>query len=281
MHCGFIGRTSFVETTYLYGAHVHANGIRQHYLRYGGKGTPLIVIPGITSPAITWGFVAEVFGKHYDTYVLDVRGRGISQGGPDLDYGLDAMAKDLTAFAEALQLESNIFVGHSMGGRIAIRAARQSPSLVQKIVLLDPPVGGPGRRPYPIPEEWLLKSLAATEKGATLEEMRAFVPTWTDFHVRLRAEWLPTCDLRAVRTAYRGFQEDDIHADLPHLKMPVLLIVAGKAGVVLPEDIAEFRRLVPSFQVETVLNAPHLIPWEDFNGFFRAFQTFLGKDLLA
>lgn len=40
-------------STFLYGAHVHANGIRQHYLRYGGHGPALILIPGITSPAIT------------------------------------------------------------------------------------------------------------------------------------------------------------------------------------------------------------------------------------
>jgi hypothetical protein len=42
-----------------YGANVRANGIRLHYLRYGGSGTPLIVLPGITSPAATWDFVAR------------------------------------------------------------------------------------------------------------------------------------------------------------------------------------------------------------------------------
>src|SRR5690606_36313506 len=70
-------------STYLYGANVHANGIRQHYLRYGGaEGERAgldadIIIPGITSPAITWGFVGERFGQHFDTYVLDDRGRGL------------------------------------------------------------------------------------------------------------------------------------------------------------------------------------------------------------
>ena len=84
----------------LYGANVFANGIRQHYLRYGGKGRPIILIPGITSPAITWGFVAERLAERYDVYVLDVRGRGLSSTGPDLDYGLDAMAADVIGFAQ-------------------------------------------------------------------------------------------------------------------------------------------------------------------------------------
>src|ERR1700730_590369 len=112
-----------MQSTFLYGAHVHANGIRQHYIRYGGQGIPLILIPGITSPAITWGFVGERFGRHFDTYVLDVRGRGLSESRSDLDYRLDACAKDLVAFAEVLGLSNYVLVGHSMGGRIAIRAA--------------------------------------------------------------------------------------------------------------------------------------------------------------
>src|SRR5690606_40799974 len=72
-------------STCLYGAHVHANGIRQHYLRYGGsvggrdQRPAVIIVPGITSPAVTWGFVGEQFGQHFDTYIQDVRGRGLSE----------------------------------------------------------------------------------------------------------------------------------------------------------------------------------------------------------
>jgi N-formylmaleamate deformylase len=270
-----------MEGKLLYGAHVNANGIRQHYLRYGGSGTPLILIPGITSPAITWGFVGERYARHFDTYILDVRGRGLSEAGPQLDYGLDACAKDVIAFADALRVSDYVLVGHSMGGRISIRAARSLAAKIEKIVLVDPPVGGPGRRPYPIPLEWLMNSLNIAQKGASLEQMRRFVPSWEDDAIRLRAEWLPTCDVRAVEVAYSGFHQDDIHADLPHLKAPTLLVVAGKGGVIQSEDIAEFRKLLPAIEVEGVENAAHLIPWDDFEGFFRAQSKFLGRELSA
>ena len=126
-----------------------------------------------------------------------------------------------------------------------------------------------------------MNSLTATRRGASLEEMRPFVPTWQDDAIRLRAEWLPTCDVRAVEIAYRGFHEDDIHSDLPRLKMPTLLVVAGKGGVVQPEDVAEFKTLLPSIEVERVENAGHLIPWDDFEGFFRAQSKFLGRELTS
>jgi hypothetical protein len=92
-------------STFIHGGNVQANGIRQHYLRYGGKGPALILIPGITSPAITWGFVAERLGEHFDTYVLDVRGRGLSSTGPELDYsggrGLSSTGPELDYSADA------------------------------------------------------------------------------------------------------------------------------------------------------------------------------------
>jgi len=265
-----------VDSTFLYGAHVHANDIRQHYLRYGGRGTPLIIVPGITSPAITWGFVAERFGQSFDTYVLDVRGRGLSSAGPDLDYGLDSCAADVAAFARRMDLAPYALLGHSMGGRIAIRAAGQHGLKgLQRLVVVDPPVTGPGRRDYPTPLSWYIDSLRQAQQGASVEEMRAYLPTWSDAQLLLRAEWLPTCDERAIEVSYRGFHGDNIHKDLPLIKVPLLLVAAGKGNVILPEELDEFTRLLPSIETVRVEAAGHLIPWDDFEGFFRALDGFV------
>ncbi|MFQ6710914.1 alpha/beta hydrolase, partial [Bordetella pertussis] len=132
-------------SNFRYGGNVQANGIRQHYLRYGGERAgrdPVIIVPGITSPAVTWGFVGERFGEQFDTYILDVRGRGLSQSGPQLDYGLDVQAEDLLAFARALGLSRYSVVGHSMGARIGIRAARTGEAGLARLAMVDPPVSG-------------------------------------------------------------------------------------------------------------------------------------------
>ena len=122
-------------STFLYGAHVRSNGIRQHYLRFGGRGTPLILVPGIVSPAALWAFVGERLGQTYDTYVMDVRGRGLSESGPHLDYGLGACADDVIAFARALGLTGYIVLGHSMGARVVVteNAPLSSPKNFQNV----------------------------------------------------------------------------------------------------------------------------------------------------
>ncbi|SOZ15533.1 putative hydrolase [Cupriavidus taiwanensis] len=273
------------DSTFLYGAHVHANGIRQHYLRYGGQAgaraqrDAVIIVPGITSPAVTWGFVGERFGQQFDTYVLDVRGRGLSQAGPELDYSLDGQAADVVALAAALGLQRYAVVGHSMGARIGIRAARARPAGLTRLVLVDPPVSGPGRRAYPSQLPWYIDSIRLAQQGIDAEGMRAFCPTWTEDQLRLRAQWLHTCDERAILASFNGFHEDDIHADLPQVAVPALLMTAGRGDVIRAEDVQEMRALLPALLVAHVANAGHMIPWDDEAGFYRAFGDFLGAAL--
>ncbi len=75
--------------------------------------------------AATWDFVSERLGRLRDTFVLDLRGRELSESGPDLNYSLDTYAADVAAFAVALKFERYTVVGHSLGARIEARLAHQ------------------------------------------------------------------------------------------------------------------------------------------------------------
>jgi len=266
-----------MKSNFVVGANVHANGIRQHYLRYGGHGRPLILVPGITSPAITWGFVAERLATLFDVYVLDVRGRGLSECGPLLDYGIDACADDITCFVAELGLTLPIVLGHSMGARHVIRAAARGATF-HTAVLVDPPVSGPSRRAYPVKLPWYIESMALARKGVNVQTLRSFTPTWTDGQIALRAEWLHTCDERAVITSYRSFHEDDIHKDIAALTLRTLLVGAERGDVIRDDDVKEIRELNSSLEFTRVLNAGHMIPWDNIEGFFDAIDPFLTSD---
>ncbi|MEP3295803.1 MAG: alpha/beta hydrolase [Litoreibacter sp.] len=255
------------------GYNIHANGIRHHLLHYAGTGPQLLLIPGITSPAITWGFIAERLTDRFDVHVLDVRGRGLSQAG-DLDYSLDAMADDVLEIIKVTGMQTPVIMGHSMGARTAIRAACKDATGISGLILLDPPVSGPGRREYPSKWPWYEDSIIMASKGCTAEDMAAFCPTWTLEQRALRAEWLHTCQLDAIKTTFDGFHTDDIHVDLPHIKLPMRLVVAGNAPVIGDDDVAEIRTLAPHIDVRTVENAGHMIPWDNLDGFIDAVQDF-------
>jgi len=271
-----------MASTFIHGRNLAANGIRQHVLRYGGSEGPraqrdaIVLVPGITSPAVTWGFVGERLGRSFDTYVLDVRGRGLSSASDRLDYSLDAQIADVLALVQALGLSRYALVGHSMGGRIVAGAAAAQPAGLARVVMVDPPVSGPGRRPYPANYAWYADSIAAAAAGCDRETMRRFCPTWTDAQVDLRAEWLHTCDLRAVKTSFDGFHGDDFHRFLPRIRVPALLMTAERGDVVLPEDVQEIEGLLPGVVHRRVPGAGHMIPWDNEEGFYAAFGDFLG-----
>lgn len=263
---------------YLYGANIHANGIRQHILRYGGKGQPLLLIPGITSPAITWGFVAEELAEQFDVYVLDVRGRGLSESGPHLAYDLDSYAADAAAIIANLGLRDCILLGHSMGARIALRLGHLHPANIARMILVDPPVSGPGRREYPSKLPWYVDSIRQSLRGMSAEDMRAFCPTWTQEQLKLRAEWLHTCDEAAVVETFERFHTEDIHQDVPHIPCPALLIVATRGGVILPEDEEELKSLSSQITIVRIPNAGHMIPWDNLPDFVTTIMETIPKE---
>jgi N-formylmaleamate deformylase len=97
---------------------------------------------------------------------------------------------------------------------------------------------------------------------------------WKEEHLRLRAEWLHTCDDTAIRESVRGFQEEEIQSDFGRIRVPALLIVAAKAGVIDDNDVAEVHRLMPAIEVRKVETA-HMIPFENAEAFFAALEGFL------
>ena len=192
------GRSDFAEV----------GGLRLHSLSYGEAGRQaLVVVPGITSPAITWEFVAEELASDYRVIVTDTRGRGLSQRGPTGTYTIPSYARDVAELVRVLGIERPIVIGHSMGARAVAGLAVLHPSVARGVILVDPPLTGPGRAPYSTPLEDFVSTLRSARAGATADDMRPYFPTWTEEQLALRADWLATCDEEAVVESYANLHD--------------------------------------------------------------------------
>jgi N-formylmaleamate deformylase len=253
---------------------VEANGLRLHYLAYG-DGPPVVLIPGITSPAITWEFVAEQLAPELRVLVLDVRGRGLSERGSG--YTREDYAQEAIAFVRELDLECPILVGHSMGGRIAAAAAARNRGAFGPVVVVDPPLCGIGRAAYPFPLEVYVNALHEAQAGATADDMRRYYPTWPERELRIRADWLATCDERAVVETYCNFHLEDFFDDWPAVAPPALFVYGAESPVVPGAALAEVTAANPAAELAAVQRAGHMVPFENLDGFVSALREFCSR----
>jgi N-formylmaleamate deformylase len=237
---------------------VRSGDLRLHVLDYGGDGVPLVVLPGITSPAITMDFVARELTDLVRPIVMDVRGRGLSDSGKS--YTLDDYADDAAAVLDGL--DRPLLLGHSMGARIAaVVAARGVP--LRGTVLVDPPMSGPGRGPYPTTLEAFLGQLEQARRGTDADEVARSWPRWPRREQELRARWLSSCDTEAIAATHAGFESEDFFATWPRVPAPTVLLYGGESPVVTAAGAAEAAAANPAARLVEVPGAGHMVFWDE------------------
>ena len=233
----------------------------------------MLVLPGITSPAITWDFVVAELRDLVRPVVLDLRGRGLSARGPS--YALSDYAADAEAVVDRLGLGRPILLGHSLGGRIAAVVAARGRIAVHGTVVVDPPLSGPGRGGYPTPRSSIDAQLAEGRRGTTADEVRRYYPAWPRTELALRARWLPSCDETAVMESYERFSREDFFEAWPDVPAPVALIRGAESPVVTETAAREVIAANPTVAARDVPAAGHMVPWDNPGAFLTTLRSLL------
>jgi pimeloyl-ACP methyl ester carboxylesterase len=110
--------------------------------RAAGSGPVVALVHGITSTSATWEHVMPQLAERYTVVAPDLLGHGESAK-PRGDYSLGAYASGIRDLLVMLGHERATFVGHSLGGGVAMQLAYQFPERCERLVLIDS--GGLGR----------------------------------------------------------------------------------------------------------------------------------------
>lgn len=255
---------------------VEANGISIHYLQYGAGEPSLLILPGITSPAITWEFVAERLAGAARVIALDLRGRGESEA-PREGYTLPDYAADVAGVIDGLRLIRPIILGHSLGARIAAAFGALHRDLAGPMIIADPPLTGPGRPAYPTSRASFEQQLHEAYAGTTADEVRRHYPRWQESELRLRAQWLASCEKHAVMETYDLFEREDFFGYWSKLSAPLLFIYGEQSPVVSAEGAAEVSESNPVAEMVEVADAGHMIPWENLDDFVEVCLAFISR----
>jgi pimeloyl-ACP methyl ester carboxylesterase len=103
---------------------------------FGGEGLPpLIVLHGMLGSSRNWQSAGRDLASRFHVHALDLRNHGDSFHAREMSYPV--MAADVIAWMDAHGIERAHFIGHSMGGKTAMRLAVDHPLRVGRLVVVD------------------------------------------------------------------------------------------------------------------------------------------------
>lgn len=117
---------------------VQTPNLRIHYRVAGDGDITLVLLHGNFGSWRWWGPVLERLPSSYRAYAPDLRGCGDSAR-PGFGHNIEVLTSDVFDFITSLSLCDVHLVGHSLGGAVALQAARDHPHLVRSLLLIAPP----------------------------------------------------------------------------------------------------------------------------------------------
>lgn len=94
-----------------------------------------VLIHGLFGDQNNLGIFTRALKEKFNILTLDLRNHGDSFHSVKCDFS--ALANDVKNLCDFLNLNNLIFIGHSLGGKVAMKFADLFPSLVDKLVVLD------------------------------------------------------------------------------------------------------------------------------------------------
>jgi pimeloyl-ACP methyl ester carboxylesterase len=250
-----------------------------YYVRGPVNGSPVVLIHGLGGRAEDWSNMAPFLAKAgYRVYTPDLLGYGQSDEPLAETYSIATQAKIVDGFFDAVGLKQADVGGWSMGGWIAQKFAVDHPDKVRRLALLD----SAGLR---IPPDWDTR-LFTPKTPDDLRQLEALLmPNPPDLPAFVAADLLRTSAesqwvvKRSLNAMLSG--NDVTDADLPGLKMPVLLLWGGQDQITPLKEARAMHALIPDSRLEIVPNCGHLAPDQCAKDFGPRVVQFLDAETLA
>jgi pimeloyl-ACP methyl ester carboxylesterase len=255
------------------------------YARRNGEGeNALIILPGLLGSSVNWQSIAKRLGQNRSVYTLDMRNHGQSPWSDIMDY--DSMADDVAEFIESLDHPRINLLGHSMGGKVAMRLALSKPEYIDSLIIADIAPVAYEHDFNELIEPMLALDLSSfksrAEADAALQVSVADAPIRAFLLHNLTFDkpggvyiWRPNlAALLENMSAITGFPVYDIEI----FEKPSLFIYGANSKYVTPVSQETIVQYFPQTSFTELENAGHWLHAEQPKAFIKACEAFLSHD---
>lgn len=247
-----------------------------HY-REMGKGQPLMILHGLFGFSDNWQTHAKKLAEYFRVILVDLRNHGHSDWSNEFSY--DLMAEDVNELVDELQLEDLILVGHSMGGKTAMRFAQLYEEKLEKLIVVDM-----GIKSYPMHHQHILAGIHSVDLKNNTTRRQA----QEQMSKHIDSEGVMQFLLKNLYWKEKGKLAWRMNIDVLEREMPEILTALSEGEVmtstlfirgelsnyVLDEDIDTIEEQFPDSDVVTISNAGHWVHAEAPDEFLDALLSF-------
>ncbi|TPG20568.1 alpha/beta hydrolase [Sphingomonas koreensis] len=256
-----------------------------------GKGPPVILIPGLSSPRAVYDGVIEQLAKSHRVFRVQVNGFGGDDPGANLQPGLlDGVVADLDSFIAKQKIAGAAVAGHSMGGLVGLMLAKAHPGDVGKLMVVDslPYIGDifiPGATVAQVePQAKLMRDKEIASYGKPADDAAA---TATANGLALKPDsrskviqWFKAADPRVTGEALYEDMTTDLRTDMAAITTPITLVYPWSDQ--LPKEKAdgfykaEYAK-APHVTYVPIGDSAHFVMLDQPAAFQAALDAFLAK----
>lgn len=246
-----------------------------------GEGKPLVILHGLFGSLDNWFSLAKAFADKHHVYLVDQRNHGQSPHSDTHTY--DEMADDLHSFFQEHDLKDAVLIGHSMGGKTALKFAAQHANLLEKLIIVDM-----GVKAYPVHHDLIIRSMQALdlENISSRSEAEDSLSHLLDedestIQFLLKNIYRKKRDDGSATYAWR-FNLDVLADDIEEMGLPVLrgsdvetlFLYGTQSRYVLEGDKPQILELFPNATFKS-LETGHWVHAQDPKGFVEAVRFFI------
>lgn len=249
---------------------VEINSLKVNY-KIAGQGPAILILHGWGGSSASWHTVqAQLAQQGYQVIVFDFPGFGKSANPPE-PWEVGDYTKFLEQLVGHLGLSSFFLIGHSFGGRVAIKYVFAHPEKVKKLIL----VSSAGLRPKRTMKTLLITW--AAELGNTIFSLKPLA-VFKDYARNVLYFFLRGFDYvkakGVMRKTFKIVAEEDLSQDLPKIETETLLIWGEEDKVVPLKYGQQFREKIKNAKLEVlpgIGHSPHLEAPEKLTGYIANF----------
>ena len=242
---------------------------------------PLIIIHGLFGSQSNWRSVARELSQTQDVYLPDCRNHGASPHAAGMSY--EQMAHDIDDLQQSLSIEQWDVLGHSMGGKIAMRYAIDHTLSINRLIIADiAPKHYPPRHENIFLAIDLIESNRPASRKLADEQLqpiitdpatRLFLLTNLERQADKTFSW--RFNTTAIREAYTAISANPLNENDQAVTIPALFIRGANSRYIKDTDLTTIKHYFPNSQLRTIQQAGHWLHAEQPATFLQLVRNFL------